>query len=70
MIAAAIGFLIIGGGVACLLGQIAWSVWKRQEYRDRTGDPYEVFALATPVTRRPGPSAPARSAARKGRKAR
>ena len=38
--------------------------------RDRTGDPYEVFALATPVTRRPGPSAPARSTARKGRKAR
>jgi hypothetical protein len=38
--------------------------------RDRTGDPYEVFALATPVTRRPGPDAPARTGARRKKKAR
>jgi hypothetical protein len=38
--------------------------------RDRSGDPYEVFALATPATRRRGPDAPARTTSRPRRKTR
>lgn len=34
---------------------------------DRTGEPYEFFAIASPVTRRPGPAPAARQPARRRR---
>ena len=37
---------------------------------DRTGDPYEVFAIASPVTRRSGPAPSARPKPRAARKSR
>ncbi|MFM8871840.1 MAG: hypothetical protein ACKOJI_00510, partial [Phycisphaerales bacterium] len=37
---------------------------------ERTGDPYEVFSIASPVTRRPGPAPSARPKARTRKKTR
>ncbi|MFM8698801.1 MAG: hypothetical protein ACKOF7_09090, partial [Phycisphaerales bacterium] len=37
---------------------------------ERTGDPYEVFSIASPVTRRPGPAPSARARSRGKAKAR
>ncbi|RYF00403.1 MAG: cytochrome o ubiquinol oxidase subunit I, partial [Comamonadaceae bacterium] len=42
---AAIGALLIAGGVACFLIQIAVSVLKRDELRDWTGDPWDARTL-------------------------
>ncbi|HVJ00196.1 MAG TPA: cytochrome o ubiquinol oxidase subunit I [Sphingomonas sp.] len=37
---AAFGALLIAGGIACFLIQIGVSIWKREELRDTTGDPW------------------------------
>ncbi|RYF00257.1 MAG: cytochrome o ubiquinol oxidase subunit I, partial [Comamonadaceae bacterium] len=42
---AAFGALLIAGGVACFLIQIAVSVLKRDELRDWTGDPWDARTL-------------------------
>ena len=44
-IVSAVGVVIIGMGVAMLVLQIAYSVWKRNELRDTTGDPWDGRTL-------------------------
>jgi cytochrome o ubiquinol oxidase subunit 1 len=66
-IVAGVGVLIIGAGLACQLLQIGYSIWKRKELADKTGDPWDGrtlewstpspapfynFARMTPVTTR------------------
>src|SRR6195952_1595100 len=40
LIVAAIGGLIIAAGIGAMVLQLAYSVWKRDELRDTTGDPW------------------------------
>ena len=40
LIVAAVGALIIAAGIGAMVLQIAYSVWKRDELRDITGDPW------------------------------
>ncbi|QAY75250.1 cytochrome o ubiquinol oxidase subunit I [Sphingosinicella sp. BN140058] len=42
---AAIGALLIFCGILCMLVQFAWSIWKREELRDFTGDPWDGRTL-------------------------
>ncbi|PSJ39506.1 cytochrome o ubiquinol oxidase subunit I [Allosphingosinicella deserti] len=42
---AAIGALLIFLGILCMLAQFAWSIWKREELRDVTGDPWDGRTL-------------------------
>jgi cytochrome o ubiquinol oxidase subunit I len=42
---AAIGALLIAAGIGCFLLQIAYSIWKRDELRDTTGDPWNARSL-------------------------
>lgn len=44
-IVSGIGVVLIGIGVVALIGQIAYSVWKRKELRDTTGDPWDGRTL-------------------------
>lgn len=52
-IAAGIGVLIIGLGVAAQLLQLGVSIWQRKQYRDTTGDPWDgrtlEWSLPSPV---------------------
>ncbi|MBF0312546.1 MAG: cytochrome o ubiquinol oxidase subunit I [Oligoflexia bacterium] len=45
LVVSLVGALIIGGGVACQLVQIAYSFWKRKELVDHTGDPWNGRTL-------------------------
>jgi cytochrome o ubiquinol oxidase subunit 1 len=45
LIVSMFGVMIIGGGVAFQLLQIAYSVWKRKELADTTGDPWNGRTL-------------------------
>lgn len=45
LIVAFLGMLVIGGGIFFQLAQIAYSVWKRKELRDTTGDPWNGRTL-------------------------
>jgi cytochrome o ubiquinol oxidase subunit I len=40
LIVAAVGGLIIAAGIGAMVLQLAYSVWKRDELRDTTGDPW------------------------------
>jgi cytochrome o ubiquinol oxidase subunit 1 len=42
---AALGALLIAAGIGALLVQIAYSIWKRNELRDTTGDPWNARTL-------------------------
>ncbi|PWC36114.1 cytochrome o ubiquinol oxidase subunit I [Azospirillum sp. TSO35-2] len=42
---AAIGAALIAAGIGCFLIQIAYSVWKREELREVTGDPWDGRTL-------------------------
>jgi cytochrome o ubiquinol oxidase subunit 1 len=42
---AAIGALLIAGGIACMLIQFAVSIWNRDKLRDTTGDPWNARTL-------------------------
>lgn len=44
-VASAIGVMIIGAGVAVQVLQFAYSIWKRRENRDLTGDPWDGRTL-------------------------
>lgn len=44
-IVSGIGVVLIGIGTVALIGQIAYSVWKRRELRDVTGDPWDGRTL-------------------------
>lgn len=44
-IVSGIGVLVIAAGVAMFLLQIAYSIWKRKELRDLTGDPWDGRTL-------------------------
>lgn len=44
-IVSGIGVVVIGIGMLLLIGQIAYSVWKRNELRDETGDPWDGRTL-------------------------
>lgn len=44
-VVSAIGVLVIGLGALLLIAQIAYSVWKRRELRDTTGDPWDGRTL-------------------------
>jgi len=45
LIVAGLGVLLIATGVAIMLVQLAWSVWKRAENADSTGDPWDGRTL-------------------------
>ncbi|MBW8734950.1 MAG: cbb3-type cytochrome c oxidase subunit I, partial [Asticcacaulis sp.] len=45
LIVAMIGALIIFVGIIAQVVQIAWSIWKRDELRDVTGDPWDARTL-------------------------
>jgi cytochrome o ubiquinol oxidase subunit I len=51
----AVGIIIIAIGVLLLLWQIIYSIWKRQEYKDTTGDPWDGRTLEWSVPS-PAPS--------------
>jgi cytochrome o ubiquinol oxidase subunit 1 len=40
-----VGTLMIAGGIGCLLVQIGYSIWKRKELADTTGDPWNARTL-------------------------
>lgn len=44
-IVSAVGVVVIGIGALLLVAQIAYSVWKRHELRDTTGDPWDGRTL-------------------------
>lgn len=44
-IVSALGVLVIGLGALLFIAQIAYSVWKRRELRDTTGDPWDGRTL-------------------------
>jgi cytochrome o ubiquinol oxidase subunit 1 len=44
-ITSGVGVLVIGLGIALFIIQIIYSVWKRKELRDQTGDPYDGRTL-------------------------
>jgi cytochrome o ubiquinol oxidase subunit 1 len=52
---AAIGAVLIFIGILCMLVQIAWSVWKREELRDPTGDPWDGRTLEWATSSPPPP---------------
>ncbi len=44
-IVSAIGVVTIGIGIVLFVAQIAYSIWKRKELRDTTGDPWDARTL-------------------------
>ena len=44
-IIAACGALLIAAGIGCFVIQIAYSIWKREELKDVTGDPWDARTL-------------------------
>lgn len=54
-IVSAVGVVVVGIGIALLLLQIVYSVWKRKELRDTTGDPWDGRTLEWSVPS-PAPS--------------
>jgi cytochrome o ubiquinol oxidase subunit 1 len=42
---AGIGAVLIAGGIAAMLAQFGWSIYKREELRDFTGDPWDGRTL-------------------------
>ncbi len=44
-IVAAVGAAMVACGIACFLIQIAYSIWKRDEHRETTGDPWNGRTL-------------------------
>ncbi len=44
-IVSAIGVVVIGVGIALFVAQLAYSIWKRKELRDKTGDPWNGRTL-------------------------
>ena len=42
---AAVGAVMIAGGIAAMLAQFGWSIYKRDELRDFTGDPWDGRTL-------------------------
>ncbi|PAX07862.1 cytochrome o ubiquinol oxidase subunit I [Sphingomonas lenta] len=42
---AAVGAVLIAGGIAAMLAQFGWSIYKREELRDVTGDPWDGRTL-------------------------
>lgn len=44
-IVSGVGVVMIGMGAVALIGQIAYSVWKRKELADKTGDPWDGRTL-------------------------
>ncbi len=45
LVLAAFGAAIIAVGIACSILQIVYSIWKRDELRDHTGDPWDGHTL-------------------------
>jgi cytochrome o ubiquinol oxidase subunit 1 len=44
-IVSAIGVVVIGIGIALFVAQLVYSIWKRKELRDKTGDPWNGRTL-------------------------